>query len=177
MTQCRIDLSEDAAYVNSLIARATKHCENITKRQFISAVWTLSMDSFYDSRYVTCGRIYVPRPPLIAVSSIVYVASDGTSTTLDTSDYRVDAQSQPGRIEPVYGESWPVTRDVINAVTVTHTAGFGTAASSVPDDIKHAILLLVGHWYMNREAVGTMTKEIEFGVLSLLDPWVMEQYA
>lgn len=175
----RFDLGTDDILLNSLIARATRHCEHITKRQFLSATWTLSMDSFCDRRYMTNNVIYVPRPPLLAVSSIAYLDSDGDSTTLDAADYRVDAQNQPGRIEVAYGEVWPVTRNVVNAVTITHTAGYGTAATSVPDDIKHAILLLAGHWYQNREAVlvGSISKELEFSVMSILDPYIMEQYA
>jgi hypothetical protein len=41
----------------------------------------------------------------------------------------------------------------------------------VPAAIRHAILMLVGHWYEARSSVltGTISKEIEFGVKSLLD--------
>ena len=38
------------------------------------------------------------------------------------------------------------------AVKVTFTAGFGDA-STIPDDLKAAVKLLIGHWYEHREAV------------------------
>jgi hypothetical protein len=41
----------------------------------------------------------------------------------------------------------------------------------VPTQIRHAILMLVAHWYDRRESVltGSISKEVEFGVKSLLD--------
>lgn len=184
--QCRIDGSAEDTYLDKLIARATRHCEQICKRAFITQVWTLTMDGWCDRRYVTGGLIYVPRPPLISLSGtvlsttlgITYLASDGTSTTLATDQYRVDATNIPGRIEPAYGVSWPATRGVVGDVSIVHSAGYG-AASAVPTDIVHAVAMLVSHWFEHREAsiVGTISKEIEFAITSLLDPYLMESYA
>jgi uncharacterized phiE125 gp8 family phage protein len=44
-------------------------------------------------------------------------------------------------------------------VQIDYTAGFGSAAN-VPEDIKQAILLLVGEWHEFREAAinGTVNK-------------------
>ncbi|MFZ1874881.1 MAG: head-tail connector protein [Chania sp.] len=41
------------------------------------------------------------------------------------------------------------------------------------EDVKAAMLLLVGHWYANREAVniGNVTSSIPFAVESLLQPY------
>lgn len=41
------------------------------------------------------------------------------------------------------------------------------------DDVKAAMLLLIGHWYANREAVniGNITSEIPFAVEALLQPY------
>jgi uncharacterized phiE125 gp8 family phage protein len=179
--QCRIDGSDNDEDLERLIGAATIHCEKICKRAFITQTWTLTMDGWCDRRYwcSEVGMIYVPRPPLIAVSSIAYIDSNGTSQTLATDQYRVDAANEPGRIEPAYSVSWPSLRPISGNVTITHTAGYGAAATSVPDDIKHAILLLVGHWNENREGVlvGSISKHVEHAVLDLLDPYVMEVYA
>lgn len=176
--QCRIDDDAEDTYIGSLIARATKHCEEICKRAFITQTWTLTMDGWHDRRYWSCGMIYVPRPPLIAVTSASYVDDNGTTQTLAADQYRVDASSQPGRIEPAYNVTWPTLRSVVASVTIVHTAGYG-AASAVPEDIKHAVLMLVAHWHRNREAVltGTISKEVEFALSSLLGPYMMEVYA
>lgn len=41
------------------------------------------------------------------------------------------------------------------------------------DDVKAAMLLLIGHWYANREAVniGNITTEVPFAVEALLQPY------
>jgi hypothetical protein len=42
----------------------------------------------------------------------------------------------------------------------------------VPAAIRHAILMLVGHWYDGARSgvlTGSISKEVEFGVKSLLD--------
>ncbi|GJD58144.1 head-tail connector protein [Methylobacterium dankookense] len=70
--------------------------------------------------------------------------------------------------------------DVITrTVTVRYRAGYpstGTGAdrkTTVPAPIRHAILLMVGHLYSNREAVSALPakpEELPFGVSALLSP-------
>lgn len=44
------------------------------------------------------------------------------------------------------------------------------------DDVKHAILLLVGHWYSNRESVvvGVASSQVQLGVERLL--WCRKRF-
>lgn len=52
------------------------------------------------------------------------------------------------------------------AYRVTFTAGHAIAAE-VPMPLRQSILLLVGQWYANREATGTVSREIEYGLKAL----------
>jgi uncharacterized phiE125 gp8 family phage protein len=113
------------------------------------------------------SEILVPRPPLISVSSITYVDGNGTTQTLSAAAYKVDTDSEPGRITPAYGYCWPTTRAEINAIAITYVAGYATRAA-VPASIKQAMLLLIGHWYENREAVGQVGGTVAMAVESLL---------
>lgn len=178
MGHLRLEDCGDEEDLNRLIARATRHCENICQRAFVTQTWKLTLDGFFDRRYAPNGCIYVPRPRLIAVTAVEYLDGNGDSQTLDSSTYRVDPNSEPGRIEPAFGYSWPTTQGVIGEVSITHTCGYGDP-SAVPDDCKHAVLLLVGHWNENREAgVGAaVAKQVESAILNLLDPYRMEVYA
>jgi uncharacterized phiE125 gp8 family phage protein len=84
---------------------------------------------------------------------------------MDTADYFVDDKSEPGRVALAYNKSWPtLSLRPTNAVVVQFTAGYGDAADDVPQRVKQAMLLLIGHWYEHREAVltGSISKEIEF---------------
>ena len=74
---------------------------------------------------------------------------DGFGQTIDASNYTVDDKSRDGWVVPVAGFAWPPTLAAINVVTVRFRAGNAT----VPAPLKHAVLLLAGHLYENREAV------------------------
>jgi uncharacterized phiE125 gp8 family phage protein len=54
---------------------------------------------------------------------------------------------------------------------VTFDAGYGLTETSVPASLRQALLLLVAHWYENREPVlssGAVPKELPLAVESLL---------
>ena len=72
------------------------------------------------------------------------------------------------------GQSWPgTTLKTAAGVTITFVAGYGATSASVPESIRQAILLLVGHWYENREAtvgVGNM-QVLPMGVKALLSDY------
>jgi uncharacterized phiE125 gp8 family phage protein len=57
-------------------------------------------------------------------------------------------------------------------VTVRFVAGYGANPGDVPEPLRQAMLLLIGHYYENREAVaaGTLT-ELPFAVASLVFPF------
>jgi uncharacterized phiE125 gp8 family phage protein len=179
----RIDTGYDDALVTSLIVRAREHCEAITGRQFITATYGLLLDRFPtwcrpDVYRVTERRegtdIIVPRPPLLSVDSITYLDTAGASQTVATSDYVVSTYDDPGRIALANGKTWPQTLEQINAVTVAYTAGYGAAATAVPESIKQAMHMLVAHFYENREAtasIATIPRELDFSVKAILRPF------
>ncbi len=165
----RVDDTTENDYITALITVAREHVESLTDRQLITATYALRLDDFPRR---SCDIIRPPRPRLIAVSSITYVDTAGDTQTLAAADYQVDAVSEPCRILPAYGLTWPSTRSQLNAVTITYTAGYG-AAAVVPKAIKQAILMLVAHWFENREpvVVGTITSEVPMTVKALLGPY------
>lgn len=165
LAQTRISDNSEEGYIESLIKRATGFCEAYTDRQFITATWRQSCDRF------PADNFFVPRPRLIAVTSLTYVDTDGaTQTLVEGTNYDVDTDSEPGRVGLSFNASWPGIRDVNNAVKLTFTAGYGASDEQVPHDIKQAIMLLVAHWYEHREAATSIKSEdIKFSVEALLD--------
>jgi uncharacterized phiE125 gp8 family phage protein len=84
----------------------------------------------------------------------------------------VDRAGTPGTVKTLYGQTWPPHLRDDNAISVTWWGGYGASGTSVPAAIRHAILMLVGHWYDGARSgvlTGSISKEIEFGVKSLLD--------
>lgn len=166
---CREDDTGQDQLLAALVQAAREKVEGDTGRQLVSATVRERFDCFPED-----GPIRLSLAPVQSVTSVAYVDADGDSQTLDAADYRVDAESEPARIEPAYGEAWPAAQEVVNAVTVTYLAGWATAAA-VPQSLKQAILLLVGHWYANRETVvvGTISGPLELAYQSLIDRWAV----
>ena len=169
--QCRVDHDDDDGLLQALGRAAREHAESFTHRPLITQTWDDKRDGF------PCSVWEVPLAPVSSVTSVTYVATDGTSTTWSSALYTTDLPSGPtaerARITPIYGGYFPTTRDVLNAATVRFVAGYGATAASVPSAIKAAIKLLVGHWYMTREAVnvGNIVTVVPLAVESLLWPY------
>lgn len=177
-----VDTTEDDAYIGALIDAATTWCEDYCDRTFADKQYTVAFDDFFGT------RIELPRPPvrLNAVSSgatvtISYVDTGGATQTLTfsqsgTQEFRLDRDHVPALVYPLYLEVWPSVRLDDKAVQITYLAGYGGAAN-VPTPAKHAIKMLVGHWYLNREAVGNAGQNVPLGVPALLEPLKWKQYA
>jgi uncharacterized phiE125 gp8 family phage protein len=132
------------AYVEGLIAAATAHLEMVTNQAFGAQTWELTLATF------PAGEILLPIGPLISVTSVKYDDVDAVESTVAAANYIADTARNPGWVVPVYGYSWPATATGgINSVRVQFQAG----RSLVPPQVKPAVLLLVGHWFENREAV------------------------
>jgi len=175
---CRITVSDDDDLVTALIVAARQSAEIHTNRQFITATWKLTLDSFPGGQqYATdvlvgaSDIIRIPYPPLQTITHVKYYDTGGTQQTLSADDYQVDNQSEPGRIYPGVDDLWPFTElNRINAVEIQYDAGYGDDEEDVPQAIKQAIFLTVGHWYEHREEVlvGVTPSKLPFAAESLL---------
>ncbi len=152
--------------LNSLITVAREYCEGFQRKAYFTQTWELWLDEFPDEDYIE-----LPRPPLASVTTIDYYNTSDIKATMSASDYYVDIENTPGGVYLNDGESWPsTTLRPRNGVCITYVAG-ETSTSSIPQTVKQAMFLLIGHWYENREAVatsGAMPKELPMAVESLL---------
>jgi len=162
----RIDITDDDALLGTYITVARRFCERYQNRAYITQTWKLVLDDWPDD-----DEIELPYPPLQSVTSIVYYDTEDNDNTLATTVYMVDADSEPGRVTLKYNQTWPYTTlRPYNGIEITYVAGYGDATGDVPENVVHAIKLLVGHLYENREATGIRPlSEIPFTVKALLD--------
>lgn len=149
----RVDHDTDDDLITALIAAARQFAETFTRRAFVTQTWRLELDAFP-------AEIRLPRSPIQAVTSVQYVDEAGSTQTLGSSLYVLDKATEPARLIPAYDQSWPAARNFTAALKVTYTAGYGDAAA-VPQAIKQALLLLIGHWYERREAVSVAAPPAE----------------
>jgi uncharacterized phiE125 gp8 family phage protein len=109
------------------------------------------------------------RTPVSVLTSIKYYDGTGTENTLSASVYGLQTSLEPNRVYLKYLQSWPTVRGQEDDVKVRFTAGY----TAVPAAIKAAILLMVGHFYENREdvVVGRQVNDMPKGSRYLLDPY------
>lgn len=166
--QCRVTHTSEDTLIEGYIAAATAYVEKQISLSLMTRTYALTLDEFADT-------IELPRGPVQSVTSVEYVDEDGATATVDAETYTVDLSSKPQWIVLNSDYSWPAVMTGVNMVTITYVAG----ADALPDDltdVKHAILLLIGHWYMNREAVSAdAVKEVPLAVESLLQNyrWIL----
>lgn len=176
--QCRVEVPDDDALLAGYILAAREHVETETRRAAMTQTWDLKLPCWPqywdDDRHEWRVGIELPRPPLASVASIAYVDSSGAAQTLAADQYQVTTrygEIRQGLVVPAYGVTWPSLRDQPDAVTVRFVAGYASM-TLVPNRIRQAMLLMIGHWYKHRETsiAGTIINEIPMGVDALLDP-------
>tara|TARA_R100001244_G_C5158264_1_gene130655 strand:+ start:241 stop:819 length:579 start_codon:yes stop_codon:yes gene_type:complete len=146
-THLRVDHSDDDTYIATLQKAATATAEGITNRFFIET--TLIQ---YGDRWEDITHLF--RSPGAGITNIKYMTGGVLSAAIASSIYLFDSSVEPPQISLKEGQSWPTDNDdELRTIKVTYKVGYGTAASSVPEGIKQAILIMVGDWYENRQSV------------------------
>lgn len=117
----RVDHASDDGYIQSLLAATVGWVENFTLRRLLTQTWKVFLDEWPDRNYIE-----LPFGQLQSVTSIKYKDTDGTEYTMDSGDYTVDADSDPGRVVLDYGESWPsATLHPSNPIYIEFVCGYG----------------------------------------------------
>jgi uncharacterized phiE125 gp8 family phage protein len=151
----RISHTTEDSLIDTWIQAGRELAENFQRRSFVTQVWELTFDEF------PCMPLFLPRPPVVSIVSIKYYDSLSAATTLynstapvgTESDFIVDTDSEPGRIDLAYGVTWPaVTLRPMNAVKIRYNTGYGADGTTTPAAVKDAIMLYCGYRYENRTA-------------------------
>lgn len=161
----RIDFDVEDMYIRALVETAVEWLEVSVGRTLITTNWKVVGQSW------PCYRlIELKFAPLQSITSVKYYDADDVLQTLDANKYRIVLDDFiQGGLELKAGETWPALANRYDAVQIEYVAGYGDLPSDIPNAARQCVLLLVAHWYLNREAivVGTITKEVEFSVASL----------
>jgi len=143
------DLEDDL--LTNLIVTARQKLDGprgLLGRSLITQTWKATLDGFP-------RLIELPLAPLSSVDAITYLNSVGVETAIPSEHYTVSglSDSDLATIQPARGRSWPFIANSPGSVSITFTAGYGNSPLFVPEPIRTAIKMLVGHLYENREAV------------------------
>jgi uncharacterized phiE125 gp8 family phage protein len=164
----------DDVLIGWLIQAGRELAEQYTGRTIAHRTMEQALDQFPCS-----GEIQIETAPVRSITSVTYRDSNGDAQVLTDADYVLDDYKvDQVWLLPAEDTSWPVTRSVINAVKIRFEAGYDlpeevVPAQALPASIKAAILLMLGHYYENREdvVVGKTVVELPMGSKHLLNPW------
>jgi len=168
-THLRVDNTAEDVFIDTLVQTARKSVEQFTLRALITQTWDVWMDTI-----PTLPVLLIPKPPLQSITNIKYYDDVDAEFVFGTVNYRVDTfDSQGGRVALTSGSGWPSGLRYINGLVVRLVAGYGATAASVPEPIRHAIKLLVAHWFENREPVniGNINTDLPLMIQHLLWPY------
>jgi uncharacterized phiE125 gp8 family phage protein len=164
----RVDVGDENDLIDGLIQAAREYCEGYQNRAYLEQTWELVLDEWPRGDIIP-----LPKPPLKSVTTVTYIDSTGAETVWPAANYIVDTAS--ARLALAYGRSWPsVTLQPRAGIVIRYVVGKANPgegeSADVPQRVKQAMLLLIGHWFTNREAVltGSISKEVEFAVHALL---------
>jgi len=179
--------SNSDTLIDTLVTAARKEVEERTGRALINQTWNLYIDGApfgghglndlkaslgwpIDANLPgLSGAIPLPRPPLSSITSISSFDSDNTETTFSTDNYRADTIKQPGRAVLNDGYNWPTDLRETQSLRIVYVAGYGTAASSVPNPLMAAAYQILydlfrdrgsGHDSLENMAPDTKTDQI-----------------
>lgn len=157
-----LDWQDEDEYLQSLLSAAYSQIENDTGRSYLQDQSVLILDHFEPV-------IELPLVPAVAIASIEYLDTENALVVMPAGDYRLDTRELKAKLYPAHGTSWPVASDYPESVRITYTVG----QTDIPKPIDQAALLLIGHWYANRESVviGTITANVPMAYQALIQPY------
>ena len=172
-----IDVAEDALIL-SYVQAAREWVEHRTGHILVPRTVTQVFDHFPTWRTyngltnqiyrLTGSFLELNFQPVVSVAGIAYTDMAGIARTL--TDYTMTLGRAPFRLYQSQMSGWPITLPN-SGVVVTYAAGY--VPGEEPKALIQAMILLVGHWFENRESVTIdmrgIPTEIPLGVESLCD--------
>ncbi len=133
------DTSHDT-HLTALIGAAREQWEHDTDSVTCFQTLRLRVGNFFDG-------FKLLKSPIHSVTSIQYYDGNNTLQTLSASLYQLHVDE----IRLAYQVSLPSTVSRWDAWQVTYKAGYSQDGQSVPEAARAAILMLVAHYFENRD--------------------------
>lgn len=175
----RLDSEDDSAYVTLLLKSARKYLERRLGRCFINTELRAEWDHLPRvGTYVGAAfarELVLPRAPFVSVASVQYrETTAGTVTAFSAANYTVGSDLDPatfGRLWLNDTASWPDIGSYPGALRCTFTAGYGETATTIPEDLRLALLWLTAWWYEERQPVnvGNIVNALPAHLEALID--------
>jgi uncharacterized phiE125 gp8 family phage protein len=163
--QMRVDTSDDDALIGRLVDVAVSYVDvqGALGAAMITQTWAQWLGQ-------SPGTVTLLLGPVQAVTAVKYYDVDNALQTDTLSNYNVLGTSTRTIVAPKPGFNWPTTYQRDDAIKIEYRIGYGDASTDVPENIRHAMLMLIAFHYENRETelIGTTSKTLPFGFEQML---------
>lgn len=145
--QLRVEHGDDDGLLDRLIKSASAYVdgEGALGHAMITQTWAQWFPMSVPS------RVSLRLGPLQSVTAVKYYDESGVLQTDTLSNYEVFGTKFAATIGPKSGFAWPSAQDRPDAIKIECLVGYGDGPNDVPDTVRHALMLLIGHWYDSRE--------------------------
>lgn len=152
-----ITTTRDDAPLATLLAAALETCEGFTGQMPLEC-------SCEEVLPAAPGWRSIATRPVLAISAIEAIATDGTHSTLSASTYEIELDADgTGRVR--LPQPGPEQR-----VAVRFTAGLSHEWDTLPNSIRHGLIRLAAHQHRQRESDGAAPLP-PTAVAALWRPW------
>ncbi len=158
----RLDGTDEDGLLQALIPAARQACESSLSKRLITQTIRMTLDQPYPITRLSVG-------PVQSVRRIDYIGLDGQLTQMPASAWRLSGD----RLAPM--DEWPMIGAPIGGFRIEYVTGFGDSPDDIPAPIRLGMLMLIAHWYENREAT-VVTQSLQavnlpLGVAALWAPF------
>lgn len=164
-----VEHSDDDTLISAYISQAVEFVEQYTGLFLMPQTWRYHFDC------IIGDELEIEAYNVLTVESVSHKQASGITIDLLTEVgvlgvYYIDKNSKPFRISPI--DSWPeMYSEGYNNFSVELISGY-TDAASVPNGIKTALYLMVGHLYRNRESTtAVQMKTLPLGVYDFINKY------
>lgn len=140
----RLDDTAEDGLLTTLIATARLHVQAVTGRAMLEQSWRLVLDDWPATR-----SLALPVGPVQSLAAVTAFDLDDEPHALDPGQFVLQAGHV---LLPQALSGAPALRKRLG-LEIDYVAGYGTDPAQVPADLRHAALVLVAHWFENRDAV------------------------
>ena len=141
----RLDDADEDALLLSLITTAREFLERETGLCLIVQSWRLYLDLWPKD-----GVIRILKSPLQAIQSITVYDAAGAAVDVSLADHLLDGAGRPARL---WLRNPPSPGRAVNGIEIDFSAGYGEAGTDVPDTLKRAMLIHIGHMFAFRGVI------------------------
>ena len=161
--------------ISQAIASAFEDLEAHTGRAYGQRSYDLKLERW------PSGRLFLPVPPLVSVTSVKYNDTLGAEQTFNVANYTVHGVNVTGfNNQGCYGGyikvgaiGWPDIEDADESITIRFVAGYATP-NTVPEIAKRGCRIRTGKYYSS--GGDSYTEEVDEHYFSVIGPLIVHSF-